>query len=232
MPRFPWPSLIIAIAVGVFMPGAGVWAAMWTDNFPVAKDELASTGRNPYFILEPGYTLVLEGGGGRLIVTVLNETKMVDGVKTRVVEERETKDGKLIEVSRNYFATSTRTNDMFYFGEEVDMYEGGKVVSHAGSWLSGVKQARFGLIMPAKPAVNAMYYQELAPEVAMDRAKILSVSDTVTTPAEEFTNCLKVEETSPLEPLTTEYKSYAPGVGLVQEGPLKLVRYGKAAASK
>jgi Concanavalin A-like lectin/glucanases superfamily len=56
-------------------------------------------------------------GLGELTITVLNETKMVDGVETRVVEERETKGGKLKEVSRNYFAISKRTNDVFYFGE-------------------------------------------------------------------------------------------------------------------
>jgi len=50
----------------------------------------------------------------------------------------------------------------------------------------------------------------------------------VKTPAGEFKNCLKVEETTPLEPNTKEYKYYAPGVGLVREGDLKLVKYGKA----
>jgi hypothetical protein len=35
---------------------------------------------------------------------VLDETKTVDGVETRIVEERETVNGKPIEVSRNYFA--------------------------------------------------------------------------------------------------------------------------------
>src|SRR5437870_4930312 len=87
----------------------------WTRNFAVAKKELVPTGRNPYFILEPGYVLVLEGGDTRLAVTVLNETKKVDGVECRVVEENETKAGRLLEKSRNYFAISKRTNSVFYF---------------------------------------------------------------------------------------------------------------------
>jgi hypothetical protein len=83
-------------------------------------------------------------------------------------------------------------------------------------------------MMPGLPLVKARHYQEIAPGVAMDRAEIVSVSETVKTPAGEFKNCLKVEETTPLEPATKEYKYYAPGIGLVQEGSLKLVKYGKA----
>jgi hypothetical protein len=57
----------------------------------------------------------------------------------------------------------------------------------------------------------------------MDRAQIVSVSERVTTPAGTFEKCLKTEETTPLEPGDKEYKLYAPGVGLVRDGPLALV---------
>src|SRR5262245_54108196 len=83
--------------------------AQWTNDFSAEKDALSSTGRNNFFVLEPGYQLVLEDDKERLVITVLNETKKVDGVETRVVEERETNDGQLVEVSRNYFAISKRT---------------------------------------------------------------------------------------------------------------------------
>lgn len=167
---------------------------------------------NPYFILEPGYQLVFEGGKERLTITVLDETKTIAGVETRVVDERETKDGKLTEVSRNFFAISKRTNSVFYFGEEVDIFKDGKVVGREGAWLAGEKGARFGLMMPGQVLLKARHYQEIAPKVAMDRAEIVSMSATVKTPAGEFKNCLKVEETTPLEPGTKEYKYYAPGI--------------------
>ena len=38
-------------------------------------------------------------------------------------------------------------------------------------------------MMPGTVSVDAKYYQEIAPDVAMDRAKIVSVNDTVKTPA-------------------------------------------------
>jgi hypothetical protein len=198
----------------------------WTADFVINSGELVTTGRNPWFILEPGYVLTLEGRDTRLVITVLDETVRVDNVETRVVEERETAKGDLVEISRNFFAISTRTNAVFYFGEDVDMYKGGKVVSHEGAWRSGVNGARFGLAMPGIPLLSAKYYQEIAPGVAMDRAEIVGLGETVKTPAGEFRNVLKVLETTPIEPGVREFKYYANGVGLIQDGDVKLTKYG------
>jgi hypothetical protein len=200
---------------------------LWTAEFSVEKDELKSTGRNPYFILEPGYELILEGGGNRLVITVLDETKTVDGVETRIVEERETEMGELVEVSRNYFAISKRTDSVYYFGEEVDDYERGKIKSHSGAWQSGENGSRFGLMMPGQVLLKGRHYQEIAPERALDRAEIVSISETIKTPSGEYKNCLKIKETTPLEPDVVEYKYYAPGIGLVQEESLRLTKHGK-----
>src|SRR5262245_37603095 len=80
----------------------------FTDVFRVDRADWADHGINPWFILEPGYVLVLEGEEDgepvRLTITVLDESRLVNGVDTRVVEEREEKGGKLEEVSRNFFA--------------------------------------------------------------------------------------------------------------------------------
>src|SRR5437867_10545468 len=216
---------VVGIAVGVL--AACVKSGDWTSAFLLEPNELVSVGRNPYFILEPGYTLVLEGEGAQLTITVLNETKKVDGVETRVVEERETQGGQLTEIARNYFAISKRTNDVFYFGEDVDMYKDGKVVNHDGSWLSGVNGSKFGLMMPGRVLMHSRYYQEVAPKIAMDRATIVSVTETVKTPAGEFKNCVKVKDTRPLTRFTTEYKYYAPGIGMVSDGSMNLVKIGK-----
>ena len=45
--------------------------------------------------------------------------------------------GELVEVSRNFYARCTQTGDIYYFGEDVDIYEDGVVVSHDGAWLAG-----------------------------------------------------------------------------------------------
>ena len=111
----------------------------WTSTFDVDKSNLVSVGRNPFFILEPGYSLQYRSEEETLSITVLPETKVVDGVETRVVEEREKKHGQLIEVSRNYFAIDKTTNDVYYFGEDVDIYKDAKIVAHEGAWLSGTR---------------------------------------------------------------------------------------------
>jgi len=213
------------LALAALLAVQNVDKSGFTTTFGVEPGELVSTGRNPYFVLEPGYVLELEGGSTHLTITVLKDTKTVAGVETRVVEERETDNGKLVEVSRNFFAISKRTNSVFYFGEDVDMYDkSGKITSHEGSWTAGVGGATFGLAMPGEPLLKARYYQEIAPKVAMDRAEVVSLTETLQTPAGLFKNVLKTLETTPLEPLAHEAKYYARGVGLIQDGSLKLIK--------
>jgi hypothetical protein len=65
----------------------------WAVSFHVNKKALASTGINKYFPLIPGKVLEFHGGDTVLIVTVAHDTEKVDGVETRVVEERELEDG-------------------------------------------------------------------------------------------------------------------------------------------
>ena len=199
----------------------------WVDRFSVDKKDFVSVGANDYFRLEPGVFLALEKGKERLVITVLDETRLVDGVETRVVEERESKGGRLVEVSRNFFAFNPADRAVYYFGEEVDIYKNGKVVRHEGAWESDKNGARFGLMVPGRPAVGDRFYQEIAPGVAMDRAEVASLDASIKTPAGEFKDCLKFIETTPIEPFARESKIYAPGIGLVKDGSLLLVEHGR-----
>jgi hypothetical protein len=222
-------TLSLLLLTLAFPSGASP-AKRWTDTFNVSQCAWASTGRNDYFVLEPGYQQLFDGREGKdavhLVITVLGDTRLVAGVETRVVEERETRNGQLIEVSRNYFAVCTRTGDVFYFGEDVDMYKDGKVSTHEGSWMAGKDGAQAGLFMPARPLIGARFYQEVAPGAAMDRSEIVSDTESLATPAGALTNCVKTEETTPLEPKSVSYKTFARGIGLVRDGELLLTRYG------
>ena len=189
----------------------------------------ATSGRNRYFILVPGYQLELEGTEGkkkvRLMITVLNETKKIGNTETRVVEENETVNGKTVEISRNFFAYCKESGAIYYFGEEVDIYKNGKIVSHEGAWIAEGKN-KPGIIMPGVVTTGAKYSQEMAPGIAMDQMKIISISENFQSPAGDFSNVLKTEETTPLEPGLKEYKLYAPGIGLIKDEHLVLVQYG------
>ena len=198
----------------------------WQQDFDLSARNLVSSGRNEYFILEPGFRLTLENETETLQITVLHETRKIVGFETRVVEEREWKNGELTEISRNFFAICDRTGDVFYFGEDVDMYRNGKIANHKGQWLAGKRDARAGLIMSGDPVLDMSYYQEIAPGVVMDRARVIALDASLETPAGRFENCLKTKEGTALNFFEREYKTYAPGVGLVQEQRLILTSYG------
>jgi hypothetical protein len=171
--------------------------------------------------MQPGRVLKLKHRNDTLTVTILRETQQVDGVATGILEERETKNGKLVEVSRNFMATDKNTGDVYYFGEDVDNYKNGKVVNHESAWRAGVGTARFGLMIPAKPVVAQKFYQEIAPKVAMDRVEVVSIDETVKTPAGVFEHCVHLQETTPLE-RDVSHKYYAPGVGIIKDDEFEL----------
>jgi hypothetical protein len=203
-------------------------ADSWQPTLTPMEEPLTNIGHNAYFILQPGYQLVFAGKENgkptELVITVLDDTQDIGGVQTRVVEERESVGGKLVEVSRNFFALGVNTRNVYYFGEDVDVYKDDKVV-HEGAWRAGRNGARHGILLPGTIKKGDRYYQEQAPGVAMDRAENVSAKKTVRTPAGKFSECLKTKETTPLES-GKEYKFYAPGIGLVQDGDLKLVKPG------
>lgn len=221
--------ILLALMAVAFVIHAFAQKAVFTQRLMQDSCAFASIGRNLYFILEPGYRLTLQGMEGKdtttLVITVLKETRKIGNVETRIVEEAETVAGKPVEISRNFFAFCKQTGSVYYFGEEVDMYKAGKVVSHEGSWMAEGKN-KAGVQMPGLVLNGSRYYQEIAPAVAMDRAEVISLTETIKTPAGNFTNVLKTEETSPLEPKSKEYKYYAPGVGLIKDDHLLLTKYG------
>ena len=202
----------------------------FTNTFGEDEKDFVTTGSNPFFILEPGWVIEMENADKKLVIvqTVLDETKKIAGVECRAVEVRETVGGVLKEVTRDYFVISKRTNNVYYFGEDVDVYKDGKVVNHEGAWLAGEKGARYGLFMAATPLLGARYYQEIAPGVAMDRGEVASLTDKFECPAGKFENVLRITETSEIEKDENEANYYARGIGPIGDDDAKLVKYGKA----
>jgi len=190
------------------------------------KFDVKQFRENDYFILIPGFQITLESQSETLVISVMEETRDIGGITTRLVEEREHKNGELYEISRNFYAIDPESGDVFYFGEEVDFYTQGQITGHSGAWLAYENGNQPGLIMPGTPLVGMKYYQEIAPDVAMDRAKVVSVSETFDTAVGEFKNCLLTQESSKINPVAIEYKTYCPGIGLVQDQSLLLTGFG------
>lgn len=210
----------------------------FTSQFPISACQFDSQGNNAFFRLVVNRQLYLSNvrcvGEGdceeleELWITVLPETRDIrfshDGrqvtVRTRVVEEYETADGELEEVSRNYFAQCKPMNDVYYFGEDVFDGDGHKLPD---AWLSGRNGARPGIIMPDRAfLLGSRYYQEIAPN-AKDRGEHTAMGFEVEVPAGVFKNCVEITETTPLEPGHESPKTYCPNIGLVRDGDLELV---------
>ena len=66
----------------------------FTSSFLLGKCTFKTEGRNPYFILQPGYRIVLESEEEKVRITVLDETEVVErshdesGGRTGVGERR------------------------------------------------------------------------------------------------------------------------------------------------
>lgn len=180
---------------------------------------------NPYLPFSPGHRTVLEGkDGGRdasVEITVLNDTETIAGVETRVVEERESIEGRIVEISRNYIVQAA-DGTVCYYGEEVDDYANGELVGHGGAWKVGENGAQAGILMPASPEVGTSYQQEKAPGVAEDAAVIRELDSSVTVPAGTFSDTVVTEDVDPLGG-GIDQKVYARDIGLIVDEGLKLV---------
>jgi len=180
---------------------------------------------NPYLPLAYLKQDIIEGSeGGKK--TRVERTAMPDKRKTFemagqqveafVVEDRAFENGELAEVAADYFAQDDN-GTVYYLGEDVDEYDGGKLKGHDGSWLLGKDTQTPGVIFPAHPKVGDKFNSEDVSKEINERDEVISVSETVTVPAGTFANCVKTRES--LGDGTTEYKYYAPGVGVVREVP-------------
>ena len=179
---------------------------------------------NPYLPLSTLEQDILEGNDEGEKVRVertakpdMHKTFQLAGqdVEALVFEDREFRDGKLAEVTLDYFAQDDNGN-VYYLGEEVDEYESDKVVGHDGSWLVGKDTPVPGVLFPANPVVGMKFRSEDVSSEITELDEIVSVTESTTVPAGQFTDCVKVKETTPDG---VEYKLYAKHVGVVRETP-------------
>ncbi len=178
---------------------------------------------NPYFPLKPGTTFVYKNEDGSVVdtVTVSNKVVQIEGVNCVAVNDTVREDGQVTERTLDYYAQDNK-GTVWYFGEDSQTIENGKVVSTEGSWRGGVNGADPGIIMEARPQIGDSYIQENALPVAQDQAEVLSLNASGSVPFGDFnSNLLLTLETSPIvEPGAAEVKYYAKGVGEVSERDL------------
>jgi len=180
---------------------------------------------NRYFPLVPGTTFHYESqtdeGLETQDFTVTFNTKVIQGITTRVVEDIVRLEGVIIEHTFDRFAQNQETDDVWYFGEDSRRFDPvtGEFIDREGSWQAGRKGAQAGIIMWGDPAahVGETYREEFAEGVAEDMARVVSLDARAKVPYGTFDGCLKTQNFTPLEADLREEKYYCPEVGLVLE---------------
>ncbi|GAA3645210.1 hypothetical protein GCM10022237_00810 [Nocardioides ginsengisoli] len=207
----------VAAAILVVAASAGPSAAP-----APAPQGFAHPQANGWFPLEPGTTVVLRGTDDgvhfRERVRVTDHTRVIEGVRTRVVRDvLRRADGSLAERTTDFYAADDAGN-VWYFGENTATYlPNGHLDSREGTWLAGRDGARPGIIMKAHPKATDAYRQELYPGHAEDQAWTVGFKATLRTPLRRFHHVLRSFEWTRLEPGVVSAKYYAEGIGVVRE---------------
>jgi hypothetical protein len=192
-------------------------------NFPtVAKVD------NQWYPLVPGTQYVLEGrsnrGEGvlphRVVFTVTDLAKVVDGVATVVLWDRDINEGELEEAELAFQAQDNDGN-VWLLGEYPEEYEDGQFKTAESTWFAGLEGAKAGVLMRANPRPGTpSYLQGLAPKIEFqDRAKVSKTGLSTCTPLKCYDDVLLIDEWNPLEPADGhQLKYYAAGAGNVRVG--------------
>lgn len=176
---------------------------------------------NPMFFWPVGRTMIYEKTGAegteRVEITALADTIDINGIGCRQIQDLAFLDGQLLEETIDWYAQHSN-GDVWYMGEIAKNFdEDGFLEDVDGSWRYGKDGAQPGILMLGTPIVGTIYRQEYLIDEAEDIGRVIATNETVTVAAGTFTGCLMTEDGSPIEPGHTEYKYYAPGVGLVLE---------------
>ena len=157
----------------------------------------------------------------KTVVTVTDDTKLIDGITCRVVKDTVFLDDELLEETVDWFAQDLHGN-VWYCGEntaEFLVFDGDhpktpELQNRDGSFKVGVESAKAGIIMLGTPVIGRTYRQESSWANAEDIGKVVSLKgDEVSPGAKCAKQCLLTSEFSPLEPGHTESKYYVRGIG-------------------
>jgi hypothetical protein len=228
---------LLAIAIGGVTAGApggaeGAAAGRHCDlpgpyDYPQAGErvqfhpsDFSSRIDNPYFPMRPGTVWTYRETDGKDVETirvrVLKRTKLIEGIRARIVHDIARSDGELVEDTFDWYAQDSG-GSIWYLGEATKAYDDDGTVSTEGSWRHGKDGAQAGLLVPAKPRTGCGYREEYLAGVAEDRAAILAKSEALKVPAGTYRGVLHTTNSTPLEPDILENKFYARGVGPVAE---------------
>lgn len=184
---------------------------------------------NRWLPMRPGIDVVLSGtvreDDGKLHAhvirsTVSTVTKVVNGVRTLVLFERDYEDG-LLQESELAFQAQDRGGTVWNLGEYPEEYEDGSLAGASSTWITGIAGARAGVNMPAHPSLRTRaYLQGVARSVEFrDCARFVRTSAHTCWAGSCTHHALVSDEWAPLdEEGGHQLKYYVAGIGVVRVG--------------
>jgi hypothetical protein len=218
IPNAAYAAIAQSCPLPVFGPGGSYHPAIRPSDF-------SPDITNPWFPLRPGttylYTGTKDGKKALDVFQVSSATKAVDGVLTRMVNDRLFLDNVLEERTADYYAQD-RCGNVWYFGEDTATLDSiGRVTDRSGSFHAGVNGAQPGVYIQAQPQLGRWFRQEWSPGQAEDQFRALGTSATVTVRYGSFRHALRTEERTALEPGVVDNKYYVRGLGVAEELSVK-----------
>lgn len=183
---------------------------------------------NEWWPLKPGTQYVYEGFSvenderipHRIVFTVTDLTKVINGVRTVVIFDRDYSKDQLVEAELAFFAQDNERN-VWHLGQYRETYDAAEFVG-GRVWLVGSpEEARAGIMMQANPEQGTPSYSQgyaPAPFNWTDRARVYLTGQKTSVPAGSFADVLVTEEFNKEEPNAFQLKYYARGVGNVRIG--------------
>lgn len=201
-------SITTVISVGMLASPASAserMRAVTHEDYPDARFSHPLDADNNYLPLEPGMESTFEGtvnSGGtpalhRIVFTVTDLSKEIDGVKSRVVYDVDSTEGVVTEAELALMAQDDSGN-VWNTGEYPEVFENGAFVGAPAAWLAGVDDALAGVGMRTRPRPGSTdYFQGLVPSIEFgDLASVVGFVPELCVPAGCFRNVLQIKETN------------------------------------
>jgi hypothetical protein len=215
----------VASATSLNASKAAVRQAVETD-YDRNKFSRSATIDNRWTPFTPGTQFVTEGGATvdgerirrRVVFTVTDLTKVIDGVRSVVAWDRDYNNDVLVEAELAYFAQDDDGN-VWQMGQYPEEYEEGKLAG-TPAWIAGLEGAKPGILMRADPQLGTSdYSQGWGPAVEYaDRAKVLKMGQRNCVTTGCYEDVLLTQEWDEADPAAQQLKYYAPDVGNIRIG--------------
>ena len=197
------------------------------EDYPASSFTASTRIDNRWLPLVPGTQFVYEGTvrqgdrkvSHRVVMTVTDLTKRIDGVPSVVIWDRDYTAGQLVEGELAFFAQDGAGN-VWLMGEYPEEYEDGAFAGAPDTWIVGLQGARPGIMMRADPRTGtSSYLQGWVPAIGFaDRAVVELTGQRTCVPAGCYRRVLVIDEWNPDEPGAHQLKYYALDVGNVRVG--------------